>query len=87
MWSSADVAVGNGIEHDEEDYNHEVFPSIYYENNWFSDHNGIGWQNGTNCCATDTIAFHYMRPRLMYGAYAYFYRGGKEYDPALDGIN
>lgn len=59
--------------HDSEDYDHDVYPSIYYLNNWFSDHNGIGWQNGTNCCAPDTISFHYIKGSMMRQLYSYYY--------------
>ncbi|KAF0700542.1 Aste57867_8949 [Aphanomyces stellatus] len=51
--------------HDPDAYDHVVYQSIYFENNWFSDHYGIGWQNGTNCCAPDTISFHYIKPPFM----------------------
>lgn len=66
--------------HDDQDYNREVYPSIYYENNWFSDHNGLGWKNGSECCAESTISFHYIKGKMMdYFSY-YFYQGGKELD-------
>ncbi|KAG1713291.1 hypothetical protein DVH05_001011 [Phytophthora capsici] len=59
--------------YDLEAYDHNLFTSIYQENNWFSDHNGIGWQNGKNCCAPDTISFHYVKPPLMELFYEYYY--------------
>ncbi|CAH0486670.1 unnamed protein product [Peronospora farinosa] len=59
--------------HDEEAYNHKIFTSIYQENNWFSDHNGIGWQNGDKCCAPDSISFHYVKPPLMELFYEFYY--------------
>ncbi|EGZ22312.1 hypothetical protein PHYSODRAFT_557956 [Phytophthora sojae] len=59
--------------HDENAYDHKLFTSIYQENNWFSDHNGIGWQNGKNCCAPDTISFHYVKPPLMDLFYEFYY--------------
>ncbi|KAL4171557.1 hypothetical protein KRP22_009649 [Phytophthora ramorum] len=59
--------------HDENAYDHKIFSSIYQENNWFSDHKGIGWQNGENCCAPDTISFHYVKPPLMELFYEYYY--------------
>ena len=59
--------------HDEEAYDHKVFTSIYQENNWFSDHNGIGWQNGDKCCAPDSISFHYVKPPLMEPFFEFFY--------------
>lgn len=59
--------------HDENDFNHEVFQSIYDENTWFSDHQGIGWKNGDECCAPDTISFHYVKPPLMDQFYEYYY--------------
>ncbi|KAL3670370.1 hypothetical protein V7S43_004679 [Phytophthora oleae] len=59
--------------YDVEAYDHNLFTSIYQENNWFSDHHGIGWQNGKNCCAPDTISFHYVKPPLMELFYEYYY--------------
>lgn len=59
--------------HDEDAFDHKLFTSIYQENNWFSDHNGIGWQNGTNCCAPDSITFHYVKPPLMDSFYEFYY--------------
>ncbi|DBA03163.1 TPA: LOW QUALITY PROTEIN: hypothetical protein N0F65_003883 [Lagenidium giganteum] len=59
--------------HDENDFNHEVYDSIYEENNWFSDHYGIGWKNGDDCCAPDSISFHYVKPPLMDLFYEYYY--------------
>ncbi|KAI9992947.1 hypothetical protein PInf_014889 [Phytophthora infestans] len=59
--------------YDEEAYDHKLFSSIYQENNWFSDHFGIGWQNGKNCCAPDSITFHYVKPPLMDLFYEYYY--------------
>lgn len=59
--------------YDEEGYDHALFSSIYEENNWFSDHNGIGWKNGKDCCAPDTISFHYVKPPLMDAYYDFYY--------------
>uniref|UniRef100_M4BCH0 N-acetylgalactosaminide beta-1,3-galactosyltransferase n=1 Tax=Hyaloperonospora arabidopsidis (strain Emoy2) TaxID=559515 RepID=M4BCH0_HYAAE len=59
--------------HDEEAYDHKIFTSIYQENNWFSDHNGIGWQNGDKCCAPDSISFHYVKPPMMELFYEFYY--------------
>ncbi|CAH0474185.1 unnamed protein product [Peronospora belbahrii] len=61
--------------HDEEAYDHKLFSSIYQENNWFSDHNGIGWQNGEMCCAPDSITFHYIKPPLMELFFEFYYGG------------
>lgn len=59
--------------YNEEAYDHKLFSSIYEENNWFSDHTGIGWKNGKDCCAPDTISFHYVKPPLMEAYYEYYY--------------
>lgn len=59
--------------YDEEAYDHRLFSSIYDENNWFSDHNGLGWKNGDNCCAPDSISFHYVKPPLMEAYHEYYY--------------
>ena len=58
---------------DEEAYDHAIFESIYEENNWYSDHFGIGWKTGADCCAPDTIAFHYVKPPFMTLYYEYYY--------------
>jgi glycoprotein-N-acetylgalactosamine 3-beta-galactosyltransferase len=60
-------------QHDENAYDHKMFKSIYDENNWFSDHYGIGWKNGNDCCAPDSISFHYIKPPLMDYFYAFYY--------------
>nr|AIG55580.1 secreted protein [Thraustotheca clavata] len=59
--------------HDEEAYDHDIYQSIYQENNWFSDHFGIGWHNGTMCAAPDTISFHYIKPPLMEVVEEFYY--------------
>ena len=59
--------------HDEEAFDHKTFTSIYQENNWFSDHKGIGWQNGDKCCAPDSVSFHYVKPPMMELFYEYYY--------------
>lgn len=59
--------------HDDTAFDHGLFTSIYQENNWFSDHFGIGWQNGDRCCAPDSISFHYVKPPLMDLFYEYYY--------------
>ncbi|OQR86452.1 glycoprotein-N-acetylgalactosamine 3-beta-galactosyltransferase [Achlya hypogyna] len=59
--------------HDPEAFDHTVYTSIYQENNWFSDHFGIGWQNGSNCAAPDTVSFHYIKPPLMEVVEAFYY--------------
>ncbi|GAB9473522.1 Glycoprotein-n-acetylgalactosamine 3-beta-galactosyltransferase [Globisporangium polare] len=64
--------------HDETAFDHNVFSSIYQENNWFSDHFGIGWQNGEQCCAPDSISFHYVKPPLMELFYEFYYGQGDE---------
>lgn len=64
--------------YDENAYDHNIFSSIYQENNWFSDHYGIGWKNGEDCCAPDTISFHYVKPPLMELFYEFYYGDGKE---------
>lgn len=61
-----------------EAYDHAVHLSIYQESNWFSDHRGIGWRNGTGCCAPDSISFHYVKGERMNLFYYFFYQGGKE---------
>lgn len=64
--------------HDEAAYDHEIFSSIYQENNWFSDHFGIGWKNGEQCCAPDSISFHYVKPPLMELFYEFYYGQDRE---------
>ncbi|TMW55161.1 hypothetical protein Poli38472_013923 [Pythium oligandrum] len=59
--------------HDENAFDHNIYSTIYEENNWFSDHYNIGWKNGDNCCAPDTISFHYVKPPLMELFYEYYY--------------
>ncbi|KAI9912910.1 hypothetical protein PsorP6_006352 [Peronosclerospora sorghi] len=59
--------------HDANAYDHKLFTSIYQENNWFTDHYGIGWQNGEMCCAPDSITFHYVKPPLMELFYEFYY--------------
>ncbi|RLN78493.1 hypothetical protein BBJ28_00006392 [Nothophytophthora sp. Chile5] len=59
--------------HDENAYDHQLFSSIYQENNWFSDHYGFGWKNGKDCCAPDSISFHYVKPPLMELFYEFYY--------------
>ncbi|KAH9088126.1 hypothetical protein LEN26_019644 [Aphanomyces euteiches] len=71
--------------HDPEAYDHNVYPSIYYENNWFSDHYGIGWQNGTLCCAPDSISFHYIKPPNMELVEEFFYPPQTTTNPRLKG--
>jgi glycoprotein-N-acetylgalactosamine 3-beta-galactosyltransferase len=60
-------------EHDETRFNHQVYQSIYQENNFFSDHAHDGWRNREGCCAPDSISFHYMDPLLMEHAYRFYY--------------
>jgi glycoprotein-N-acetylgalactosamine 3-beta-galactosyltransferase len=67
--------------YDENAYDHKIFSSIYQENNWFSDHYGIGWQNGKNCCAPDSISFHYVKPPLMELFYEYYYGENSPAEP------
>ncbi|ETV92965.1 hypothetical protein H310_12960, partial [Aphanomyces invadans] len=65
--------------HDPDAYDHDLFPSIEFENNWFSDHGGgIGWKNGTECAAPDTISFHYIKPPFMELVDEYYYRTSYE---------
>lgn len=59
--------------YDENDYDHSIFKSIFQENNWFSDHKGLGWKNGDGCCAPDTISWHYVKPPLMDEFYSFYY--------------
>ncbi|RHY32780.1 hypothetical protein DYB32_002250 [Aphanomyces invadans] len=59
---------------DPDDYDHTMFDSIWDAQNWYSDHVGIGWKNGTECCATDSIVFHYVDD--MAAVDAFFYGGG-----------
>jgi glycoprotein-N-acetylgalactosamine 3-beta-galactosyltransferase len=59
--------------HDDQAYDHAIYETIYEENNWFSDHNGIGWKNGDDCCAPDSITFHYVKPPLMELFHEYYY--------------
>ena len=66
--------------YDDQDYNHQYFKSVYSDNNWFTDHNGIGWKNEEMCAAPDSISFHYVKGNLMYLFHDYFYNGGKEED-------
>ncbi|OQR80823.1 glycoprotein-N-acetylgalactosamine 3-beta-galactosyltransferase [Achlya hypogyna] len=54
---------------DEDDYDHSRYESIYHAQNWFSDHIGIGWSNGRDCCAADSISFHYVRDMHLLDAY------------------
>lgn len=59
--------------HDEKAFDHSIRSSIYEEANWFSDHYGIGWKNGSDCCAADSISFHYIIPPFMDIIYEYYY--------------
>ncbi|KAH9094057.1 hypothetical protein Ae201684P_016673 [Aphanomyces euteiches] len=56
---------------DEHAYDHARHKSIYEVQNWFSDHYGIGWKNGTECCAVDSISFHYVKNMSLLEAYFY----------------
>ncbi|ETV65225.1 hypothetical protein H257_18000 [Aphanomyces astaci] len=65
-------------DHNPDAFDHDLYPSIEYENNWFSDHGGgIGWQNASQCAAPDTISFHYIKPPLMELVEAYYYPPNK----------
>nr|CCA20921.1 glycoproteinNacetylgalactosamine 3betagalactosyltransferase putative [Albugo laibachii Nc14] len=59
--------------HDENAFDHSIRSSIYEEANWFSDHYGFGWKNGSDCCAADSVSFHYIIPPFMDIIYAYYY--------------
>ncbi|ETV73602.1 hypothetical protein H257_11720 [Aphanomyces astaci] len=39
--------------------------------NWHSDHVGIGWKNGSECCAADSVTFHYVHDMALVEAYLY----------------
>ncbi|OQR88717.1 glycoprotein-N-acetylgalactosamine 3-beta-galactosyltransferase [Thraustotheca clavata] len=58
---------------DENDYDHYNYNSIYDAQNWFSDHVGIGWKNGSECCAPDSITFHYIRDMHLFHSYFELY--------------
>ncbi|KDO20423.1 hypothetical protein SPRG_14361 [Saprolegnia parasitica CBS 223.65] len=54
---------------DVNDFDHWNYASIYDAQNWFSDHIGIGWRNGSDCCAPDSVSFHYVHDMHLVDAY------------------